>query len=165
MRNIIFRKLFLILLAISFAVSCGSPAKNEQNVPDESAVDREQARQLSDKVVEDFKNRSYAALRADTETSFREANSEDQFRQMVNKMDFAFGKLTEAEFKFDEYSFEVDAKKQKRPMRKFWYAVKTAKHEKGTHFFFVNVVRDADRLAASEFSIVNFPQGVPPQLK
>jgi hypothetical protein len=50
-------------------------------------------------------------------------------------------------------------------MRKFWYAAKTTKYEKGSHFLIVEVVPDGGELAVSSFAIVNFPLGIPETLK
>ena len=52
-----------------------------------------------------------------------------------------------------------------RPMRKFWYAAETTRYAKGTHFIFVEVVENNNQLSCSGFAIVNFPLGVPSDMK
>ena len=50
-------------------------------------------------------------------------------------------------------------------MRKFWYAVRTTKYEKGSVYLNVEVVPDDSGLAMSGFSLVTFSDGVPQSLK
>lgn len=157
------RNLIVLLIAVVLAIGCAKTPTGDKT--GESVVDREAARQLSDKTVDDMINGRGAAIRANSETTFRATMSDEQFNQTLARMSLTYGQPLEAEFKFDESGYEPRTVGGRKPMRKFWYAVKTAKHEKGTHFIFVQVVPDGERLACSAYSMVTFPNGVPTQLQ
>lgn len=154
----------IVLIIVAFlAANC---AKTPTNQPDAAAaVDRAAARQLSDKIVDDMINNRGADIRAKSETTMRAASSDEQFIQTLARMNLTYGQPLEAEFKTEESGIEPREKGGAKPMRKFWYAVKTAKHAKGTHFIFVQIVPDGEQLACSAYSMVTFPKGVPPQLQ
>lgn len=159
-----YRKLTILLIAAVLCVACAK-SSNDPNKPDDSAVDKVKARQLSDKIVDDMIGGNSSDIWLLSEESFRAGSSQNQFGQLLEKMTAAYGKPLEAEFKMDEYFYEPRAVGGRKATRKFWYAVKTDKHEKGTHFIFVQIVPDGERLACSAFSIVTFPKGVPEKLK
>jgi hypothetical protein len=75
------------------------------------------------------------------------------------------GKPAEAEFKSEASGQKVYLDGTTKPMRKFWYAVRTETHAKGKYFLFVEVVPDEGRLGCTGFSIVTFPGGPPPELR
>jgi len=52
-----------------------------------------------------------------------------------------------------------------KPLRKFWYAVRTTTAAKGKYFLFVEVVPGEGRPACSGFAIVTFPGGAPSWLQ
>ena len=158
------RKLIVFTIAAVFLIACAK-SPTDANKPDESTVDKLKARQLSDKIVDDMVNGRGADIWLLSEESFRESSSEQQFNQTLSKMTAAYGKPLETEFKMDEYFYEPRSVGGGKATRKFWYAVKTDRHEKGTHFIFVQIVPAGERLACSAFSIVTFPKGVPEQLK
>ncbi len=156
-------------LIITFAVAvlfigCAK-SLNDPNKPNESAVDKVKARQLSDKIVGDMIGGNSSDIWLLSEEAFRTGNSQKQFGQLLEQMKDAYGQLQEAEFKTDEYTFEPRTVGGRKPTRKFWYSAKTDRFEKGTHFIFVQIVPDADRLTCSAFSMVTFPKGVPEALK
>jgi hypothetical protein len=157
------RKLIILIIAAILIGCAKSPT--DANKPDDAAVDKSKARQLSDKIVDDMINGRGADIWLLSEESFRTGSSEQQFNQTLTQMTATYGQPLETEFKTDEYGFEPRTVGGRKPMRKFWYAVKTDRHEKGTHFIFVQIVPDGERLACSAFSIVTFPKGVPEQLK
>ncbi|MCY7377139.1 MAG: hypothetical protein LH472_14360 [Pyrinomonadaceae bacterium] len=158
-----YRNLIVLLFAAILLANCAGKATD--NAPDASAVDKLKARQLSDKIVDDMINNRSADIWLLSEEAFRAGNSQEQINQLLERMTTTFGKPLEAEFKTDESGYEPRTVGGRKPMRKFWYAVKTDQHEKGTHFIFVQIVPDGDRLACSAFSIVTFPKGVPELLK
>lgn len=49
----------------------------------------------------------------------------------------------------------------RKPLRKFWYAVRTDRAEKGSYYQFVEVVPDGEGLACTSTAIVSFPMGAP----
>ena len=157
------RKLIIVLIAALFIACAKSPG--DPNKPNESAVDKAKARQLSDKIVGDMIGGNSSDIWLLSEEAFRTGNSQKQFGQLLEQMKDAYGQLQEAEFKTDEYTFEPRTVGGRKPTRKFWYNVKTDRFEKGTHFIFVQIVPDNDRLACSAFSMVTFPKGVPEALK
>ena len=158
-----YRKLIIIFTA-AVLIACAKPPV-DPNKPDESAVDKAKARQLSDKIVDDMMNGRGADIWLLSEEAFRSSSSGAQFNELLTRMTAVYGQPQEVEFKTDEYSYEPRAVGGRKAMRKFWYAVKTDQHEKGTHFIFVQIVTDGDRPVCSAFSIVTFPKGVPEQLK
>ena len=157
------RKLIILLIAAVLYIGCAK--SNDPNKPDESAVDKIKARQLSDKIVDDIISGNSSDIWLLSEEAFRTSNSQKQFAQLLEQMTAAYGQPQTAEFKTDEYTFEPRTVGGRKPMRKFWYALKTNRFEKGTHFIFVQIVPDGDRPACSSFSIVTFPKGVPETLK
>ncbi len=75
------------------------------------------------------------------------------------------GKPIEAEFKWDEAGYKMYTSGEKKPMRKFWYAVRTAQYQKGTVFLFVEIVPDGEGLASCAFMMARFGDKVQPQLQ
>jgi len=49
------------------------------------------------------------------------------------------------------------------PISKFWYSVATIKHPTG-YFLFVGITQ-IEPPQTTGFAVVNFPKGIPPQLK
>jgi hypothetical protein len=99
------------------------------------------------------------------EQAFRNAVSEKDMKPMLEKIYSAYGKPLEVEYKKDDAGYRIYDTGERKPMRKFWYAVRTTKHEKGTHFLFTEIVPDGDSLACVTFSIVTFTHGIPPDLR
>ncbi len=158
------RHWIIIFAAAALFIGCAK-TPNDPNKPDDTAVDKANARLLSDKIVDDMINSRSSDIRLLAEETFRASGSPAQFDQLLEQMKAAYGKPLEADYKTDEYFYEPRAVGGRKPTRKFWYTVKTDRFEKGTHFIFVNIVPDGDRLACSSFSTVTFPKGVPEQLK
>jgi hypothetical protein len=99
------------------------------------------------------------------EKTFQNGVNSEALNSIVQQMIEVYGKPMEFEFKQDESGSKDYADGSTRPLRKFWYAAKTTKFEKGSHFLIVEVVPDGDRLAVTSFAIVNFPVGIPETLK
>ena len=76
-----------------------------------------------------------------------------------------YGKPIDAEFKRDEIGRKTGTGGYDKPLRKFWYALRTTKYERGTVYLNVEVVPDDGALASSGFAMVTFPLGVPPSMK
>jgi hypothetical protein len=99
------------------------------------------------------------------ERAFRDAVSEQDVGPMLGKIYAAYGRPLEVEPKNDEVGYKAYGSGVRKPMRKFWYAVRTSTRQKGTYFLFTEIVPDGGPLACSGFSIVSFPLGIPPSLK
>ena len=99
------------------------------------------------------------------EQAFREAVSEKDMRPLAEKVYSWYGKPLEAEFKSEEIGYRMNESGERMPLRKYWCAVRTTEHEKGTAFLFTEIVLDGETLACAQFSIVTFPLGVPPSLR
>lgn len=142
-----------------------SPANPNQESVDGSSIDQKKARELSDSVttalIEDRNKDLYLKM----EKAFRDAASEKDMKPMLEQIYSVYGKPLEVEYKKDEAGFKIYGDGTRKPMRKFWYAVRTSKAEKGTYFLFTEIVPDGDSLACSSFSIVSFPLGIPPSLQ
>jgi hypothetical protein len=102
---------------------------------------------------------------AKTEEAFRSAVDDRQFESMLNQMIETYGKPLQFEFKQDELGGKLYGSGIQKEVRKFWYAAKTTKYEKGFCFLLVEVVPDDDHLAISSFAMVTFPSGIPESLK
>lgn len=157
------RKLIIMFVAAVLFIGCAK--SSDPNKPDESAVDKAKARQLSDKIVNDMIAGDGSDIWLLSEESFRTSSSQEKFNLLLDRMKLTYGKPLEAEYKMNEYVYESRSVGGRKATRKFWYSVKTDQHEKGTHFIFVQIVPDGDRLACSAFSTVTFPKGVPDLLK
>jgi hypothetical protein len=76
-----------------------------------------------------------------------------------------YGKPLDVEYKMDQLGRKAGTGGYDKPMRKFWYATRTSKYEKGTVFLTVEVVPDEGQLASSGVAMVTFPMGAPSSLK
>ncbi len=131
----------------------------------EAAIDREKARAVSESIVADVIKGDRAHLRSEMEKGFRDYYDEKTFSSIVDQMFAMYGKALDAEYKMDGLGRKTGTGGYDKPMRKFWYAVGTTKHEKGTVYLTVEVVPDGDGLASSGVSMVTFPLGIPDGLK
>jgi hypothetical protein len=115
--------------------------------------------------VEDLTSARKGDIRSKLENTFQATIDERQFDSMLDQMIRENGKLLEVEFKQDELGTKTYPEGHTKPMLKFWYAVRTTRYEKGSHFLIVEVVPDGSSLAISSFAIVTFPSGIPSALK
>jgi len=90
---------------------------------------------------------------------------EEELNSTLEQMMQVYGKPIDFELKQEESGSKVYADGTTKAMRKLWYAAKTTKYEKGSHFLIVEIVPDGDKLAVSSFAIVNFPVGIRDTLK
>jgi hypothetical protein len=141
------------------------PAPANQAAVDGSAIDPKKAREFSDGVVQAILEDRNGDLRQKMEQSFRDVVSEKEMKPIVEKVYSWYGKPLEAKFKNEEIGYRMYDNGERKPLRKYWYAVRTTNHEKGTAFLFTEIVPDGESLACAQFSIVTFPLGIPPSLK
>ena len=132
---------------------------------DNASIDAKQAREVSEKVAQAIIHDRTKDLYQLLEKAFRDAASEQDIKPMLAQMYSVYGTPLEVEFKNDEVGFKVYADGARKPMQKFWYALRTSTQPKGTYFFFTEIVRDGDSLRCSSFSIVSFSDGIPDSLK
>ncbi len=132
---------------------------------DNASIDAKQAREVSEKVAQAIIHDRTKDLYQLLEKAFRDAASEQDIKPMLAQMYSVYGTPLEVEFKNDEVGFKVYADGARKPMRKFWYALRTSTQPKGTYFFFTEIVPDGDSLRCSSFSIVSFSDGIPDSLK
>jgi hypothetical protein len=137
---------------------------NQQSV-DESSIDRSKALEFSEglakAILEDRQHDLYLKM----EKAFRDGVPEKDVKPILEQMYAAYGKPLEAEFKSDESGMKMYGNGENKPMRKFWYALRTSSKAKGTYFLFTEIVSDSGSLACSSFSIVSFSSGVPPSFQ
>ncbi len=145
------------------SLACGRQAptlETEEFVPDSTT-----ARIISHRVANDLIRDDRNILRDRMENAFRNTVVANDFDSIIDQMEKVYGRPIEFDFKQEELGSTLYADGTTRAMRKFWYAAKTTKYEKGSHFLIVEVVPDGPELAVSSFAIVNFPLGVPETLK
>jgi len=157
-----------LTILLGFACGCVRPpgvSTSSKSTTNESSEEREKARRLSDSIVDNLVRDSRTDLRAKMERGMRDYYDEKSFSSIVDQMFGMYGKPLEAEYKMDDVGSKTYPDGQSKPMRKFWYSVRTTKHEKGSHYLFVEIVPDEGGLAGSSFAIVTFPLGAPPALR
>lgn len=153
---------FLFVFAGCFKPPIITPSSQTEA---DKAIDREQARKLCDSIVVSFQKDDRAGLRKSMEKGFRDYYDDASFSSLIDQVFAAYGKPLDVEYKMDELGRKTGSGSYDKPMRKFWYATRTSKHEKGVVFLTVEVVPDEGHMASSGFAMVTFPMGVPPRLR
>lgn len=129
------------------------------------AIDRDQAFEFSNKFIEDVIAERNQEIYSKMSDYFQKAYSLDEIPNTIEKLNLHFGKLIETEYKTEEIGYWMFPDGTKKPMRKFFYAIKTDKADKGKYFLQVSVIADGTQLRCGSFSMLDFPDGVPEQLK
>ncbi len=75
------------------------------------------------------------------------------------------GKPLDAAFKDHAVGERLYWDGSRKPLRKFWYSVRTNRAPMGTYYLCVEVVPEGPRLAAAQFAVVSFANGAPPNLQ
>jgi hypothetical protein len=158
---------FIFFVLATFLLGCVKPPiiSPASQAAAAEAIDLGKARQLSDSLAEDLLKDNRVNLWKRMEVAARDYYDENSFGSTVDQMFTMYGKALEVEYKLDEVGRKTGSGGYDKPMRKFWYAVRTAKYEKGNVYLTVEVVPDHGGLAISGFSMVTFPLDVPPSLK
>lgn len=154
--------LFLLLLAACVKPPVITPASQAEA---DKAIDHEHARKLSDSIADNLLRDERANFRKLMEKGFRDYYDDASVSGLIDQMFAMYGKPLQFDYKMDELGRKTASGGYDKPLRKFWYAAKTTKYEKGTVYLIVEVVPDEGGLAGSSFSLVTFPLGVPPSLK
>lgn len=161
--------LFLVLTASGCAqtksLSNLSVAPSNQETADGSTIDQKKAREFSDSVVKAIIEDRQNDLRQKMEQAFQDYYSENDMKPLAEQVYSAYGKPLNVEFKKDEVGYKIYDTGERKPMRKFWYALETTKQDKEQKFLFTEIVSNGDGLACAGFSIVTFSQGIPPDLR
>ncbi len=128
----------------------------------DKAIDHTQARQLSDLIAQNLLKDDRGSLRNQMEKGAREVYDEKSLGSIIDQMFAMYGKPLEAEYKTDDLGRKTGTGGYDKPVRKFWYALRTEKYQKGTVFLTVEIVPDDGGLASSSFQMLTFPTGPPP---
>jgi hypothetical protein len=130
------------------------------------AIDATKARAFSDDLVALIVADKPGEVWQKMEVRLRRELPEARMRSTLDQVYAQYGgRPVEAEFKSASSGQKAYLDGAIRPMRKFWYAVRTETHAKGKYFLFVDVVPDEGHLGCTGFSIVTFPGGPPPELR
>jgi hypothetical protein len=124
----------------------------------------ENAKNLSDSFVKNLISDAREEAWMKTSDEFRKVVQKTSFDPTLDSMFDIYGKPTECEYKMVEEIKTIDSSHLLILPKRFWYACATTKYEKGNYFLFVEVISN-QVISVSRFSIVNFPFGVPPNLK
>jgi hypothetical protein len=159
-----------MLLAATILAATHSPIQGRADVAgpfaDTAVVDPAKARTFSDDLVKAIVAEDLQSIRGRMEPAFRKAYDLSHVRELLDQMFAAYGKPLEAEFKSDEVGKQVYEDGTVKPLRKFWYALRTTTHDKGSYFMIIAVVRgQGESLACVTFSIVSFFNGRPEHLR
>ena len=131
----------------------------------DKAINRGQARRLSDSIADNLVKNDRPMLRNAMEKGFGDYYNEAAFTSLIDQMFALYGQPLDVEYKMDELGRKTGTGGYDKPMRKFWYATRTTKYQKGTVFLIVEVVPDEGHLASSGIALVTFPLDVPSSLK
>lgn len=169
MQNLYFLIFLVFVLLISGCEQTKEKVNSVRNVSTNKSVedlslDQQQARKFSDKVVKSLIDNQPKELRQLGEQLMRDTVSEEEFKNMLEKVFSTYGKPLEVKYKTDSLGFRTYEDGKRKPVRKFWYKVQTTKNEDG-QYLSIEVVIDRDTLAFATFAIVAFPKGIPPELK
>ena len=154
--------LLMLLLAACVKPPVITPASQAEA---DKAIDHEQARKLTDSIADSLVKNDRPMLRNSMEKGFRDYYDDTTFGSLIDRMFAMYGQPLDVEYKMDELGRKTGTNGYDKPMRKFWYATRTPKYQKGIVFVTVEVVPDEGHLASSGVAMVTFPMGVPPSLK
>jgi hypothetical protein len=152
----------MLLLAACVKPPVITPASQAEA---DKAIDHTRARELSDSIAQNLLKDDRVSLRSQLEGRAREAYDEKSFGSIIDQMFAMYGKPLQADFKTDDLGRKTGTEGYDKPVRKFWYALRTEKHQIGTVFLTVEIVPDDHGLASSGVQMLTFPLGAPPWLK
>ena len=157
--------LSICTFACNYAPANSGPPPTPKAAATPFEFDREKARAKSDAIVDAFMKNDRPLLRSKMETAMQEYYDQPAFDDILDQVIGAFGSPKEVQFKKADQGQKVGPGYDK-PILKHWYAVKTSKSDYSSlNYIFVEIVPDGDDYASSGFSIVNFPKGVPEEMR
>lgn len=128
-------------------------------------IDANRARALADQAASIIISKDQTELYVLMEKELQQGLTSEQFAKSIEVLFKAYGKPETFEFKMVEYGKKSTYGSWK-PIHKFWYAVQTEKHPKGTHFLILEIILSNNDLAVSSAQVVTFPLGkIPPSLQ
>lgn len=151
------------LLSLLFVVLISGCSFNLETV--EGMPEPEKAKPFSDKVVSLIINEKKDELYALMDSYFRKTYGPEVMSSTLEKVFDHFGKLVVTEFKSEEVVNWQYPDGSKKLARKYWYKAKTSKAEMGKYFVQVTVVKDGPGVACLSVSMLEFPQGIPDNLR
>jgi hypothetical protein len=149
---------FLLIIACIFGCN-----RSAQDAGSSSSIDYQQAKQFSDEFAIDFLHKNKQKMIAKLDPSVTQNMSQSQIDSVFDTMLSMAGTPIEITYKSSEEGYKINVG-GKKPLRKFWYAVKTTKYPKG-YYLFVEVVPNGKSLASTGFFLAKFPMGAPPELQ
>lgn len=157
-----------LALALGAALTAGcSPAVSVSKTSSDNAavgaVTESDGQVLSDQIAERLIAGDVDSLHEVMNSPFKQTTSVEAFD--ISLLFTLSGKPTEADYKWTQASTVMQQDGSQHPLRKYWYALKTERHEYGKYFLFVEVVTEDGNPVCNQFSIVSFADGVPDQLK
>lgn len=161
----------IILISITFLLLNSScffrfgTVKNDPDLKMGLAIDREKAFDFSSNLVEDIKAEKNEIIYSKMNELSHKTFSVDEIEKAFEKINEHFGKLIETKYKAEEVGYWLYPDGTKKPMRKFFYSAKTEKAEMGKYFLQIAVIAENENLKCANFSMVEFPDGVPKNLK
>lgn len=164
------RKIIIVasLIFLLLNTSCFFKFGTHNNDPDLRmglAIDREKAFEFSNKMVEDIIAERNQEIYSKMSEVSRKTYSPDEIPKTFEKLNSHFGKLIETKYKTEEIGYWMFPDGTKKPMRKFFYSAKTDKAEMGKYFLQVSVIVENENLTCASFSMLEFTQGLPENLK
>lgn len=160
----------IVCIVVVLSAACGSlsytePLSTSSPSATPFSFDREKAKAISDSTVEALSKNDRQLLRSNMEKAARNSYDQAAFDDIIDKMVATFGTPIEVKFKKAEQGKKSGTGYDK-PMLKHWYAVRTSKSDYDSlNYIFVELVPDEGSYASSGVSIVNFPKGVPEDMR
>lgn len=165
MRKILFiASLTFLLLNTSCFFRFGT-FNNDPDLNMGLTMNREKALEFSDKLVEDIIAERNEVIYSKMPELFRKTYAFEEIPKTFEKINAHFGKLLSAAYKTEEVGYWMFPDGSKKPMRKFFYSAKTEKEEMGKYFLQVSVISEGENLSCINFIMVEYPEGIPPQLR
>lgn len=174
--NLLFRLVILVLFAGSGCdskqvtatqpkpSSTVSAFSEEELIKAGSEIDAGKSRELAMKSATAFLEGDANTIYGLMEAAYRSQTSNENFEKVFSGVRNMYGKPVSIEYKATEYGKKYTG--TWKPMQKFFFALETEKHPKGTHFLILEIVKTKDDLELSWFSAIYFPLGkIPPHLQ
>lgn len=129
------------------------------------SVEPHSARAVSDSLESALMRDARQEIRSKLEKALQKALDGGNLNDVLDQIIAEYGKPLSSDYKYAEAGIRLYANGERKPMRRIWYALETAKFGKGSHFLVVEVVPDEESLKIASFSVVSFSAEVPPNLK
>jgi hypothetical protein len=145
------------LAVVSIFGGCGGHPP--QQYSEVSKIESKRARTLGDRTGQYLMTGDRDNLKATFISEVRSLPI-SQFNSSLDEVLEHYGQPIELQFKSEEILTGAQD-----PVSRIWYAMRTTKHDKWSHFLIIDIVVEDNDLAVSRFSIVDFPHGIPEFLR